>query len=742
MTLISILLKASILLLAAVLTNTLFGRRMSAAVRHLIWTLVVAGLLLLPVLSCLLPPWTAFTTPPIRTFAPAAIGQPRSSSQRETTGIRESSNFNASLEQSNPPAIPASIPWPGVLAAVYVMGAFVLLVRLVVERVLVQRRVRRWTEVTGPEWKDLLQECTARMDVRRTIRLLRSREENMPMALGIWHGVIVIPAIADTWSEDRRRAVLLHETSHLIRHDCLSQMLAAVACALYWVHPGAWWVARRLRIERELACDDRVLSVGANAREYAGHLLELAYALRSGRTAALAVSMAGPGQLEGRMLALLDAARNRAVPALRSHLAGLAILIVLLVPLAAVTISGRQVTDNAGAGSRSLISSPITFRAVQIPAADAPGTWEIQPTDRARIVHLQLREGSSSYSTTVDLDHVNGLSGEIPTGGGPVQFSVRRDAGTFTVEGVVRSGVGAGTFTFTPSTTFPTELARRGLDRPTPGEQRVLAGADIGFAFLDELAAQRYARPAHVAELVRAAQHGVSLSYLRGMGQLGQHAGNLDTLIDLANHGVSPEFIRDLANAGLSGLSTDDLRRARSSGVDGDYVRDLASLGYPKLSLDTLIQLRHHGVDPDYVRDLAAAGYPKLPIDTLIQLRNHGVDPDYVRDLGALGYQKLSLDTLIQLRNHGVDPDYARELSRLGYQKLPLDTLIELRSHGIDAEYVRDLQSLGYTGLKIEDFERMRSAGVSVDQVRSANARAGKRLSVDNLVSMAAKGWR
>ena len=49
----------------------------------------------------------------------------------------------------------------------------------------------------------------------------------MPMAFGIRHGAILIPAVADTWSEDRRRAVLLHELAHVTRHDCLTQMMAA-----------------------------------------------------------------------------------------------------------------------------------------------------------------------------------------------------------------------------------------------------------------------------------------------------------------------------------------------------------------------------------------------------------------------------------------------------------------------------------------------------------------------------------
>ena len=94
-------------------------------------------------------------------------------------------------------------------------------------------------------------------------------------------------------------------------------MLAAAACAVYWFHPAAWWIARRLRIERELACDDRVIAAGTEARDYAGHLLEIAYSLGGHRAPALAVSMARRHQLEGRLLAALDAARNRTSPALR-----------------------------------------------------------------------------------------------------------------------------------------------------------------------------------------------------------------------------------------------------------------------------------------------------------------------------------------------------------------------------------------------------------------------------------------
>jgi beta-lactamase regulating signal transducer with metallopeptidase domain len=197
----------------------------------------------------------------------------------------------------------------------YVAGAVLLLTRLAVEQLTIRRLARRAIDVDDPEWRALFAECARSLGLERPIRLLRSRDRTMPMTFGTRRPVILLPSIADTWSADRRRAVLLHELAHVARFDCLTQLLAALACAVYWMHPGVWWVARRLRVERELACDDRVLVAGTQARDYAGHLLEIAYSLGGSRAPALVVSMARPRQLEGRMLAVLDETRNRSTTA-------------------------------------------------------------------------------------------------------------------------------------------------------------------------------------------------------------------------------------------------------------------------------------------------------------------------------------------------------------------------------------------------------------------------------------------
>jgi protocatechuate 3,4-dioxygenase beta subunit len=178
------------------------------------------------------------------------------------------------------------------------------------------------------------------------------------MTWGSIRPVILLPAEAETWPIARCRDVLLHELAHVQRYDCLTQAIAQVACAAFWFNPLAWFAAARMRIERERACDDRVLGTGSRPSDYAVHLLAMVRELRSGRAAAIAaVAMARPSQLEGRLHAILDPHRHRrGVSRLGKVLASLG-LASLLLPLAAVRLQA-QVAQQPKEGS--LVKAPHT----------------------------------------------------------------------------------------------------------------------------------------------------------------------------------------------------------------------------------------------------------------------------------------------------------------------------------------------------------------------------------------------
>jgi beta-lactamase regulating signal transducer with metallopeptidase domain len=790
---ISVLVKSSLLIGIAFAINRLVLHRRSAASRHLVWMLALGGVLALPFLQTAVPDWEIEVRVAAEAQAPSTApvvdtettADPTPSSVDAMAAVAEP-RVEASSEVPAPPAAAREMTWTSLALSIYAIGVLLLGLKLGADRLALRRLVRESAEVTDPSWRGLLHECETRMGLTEPVRLLRSLDRSMPMAFGVRRPTILIPAIADTWPEDRKRAVLLHELAHIERRDCLTQLIASLTCAAYWMHPGVWWVARRLRVEREIACDDRVLSAGTLARDYAGHLLELAYSLGGFRSPALVVSMARPRQLEGRMLAVLDAARNRVTPTLRARMIGLIATAALVVPLAAA--EAVVVADSSEEPRMAVDAEPVpeplpapepgpqaSEKAQPAPAAAAeerrerrrrevelPGTWEARLLEDSKGVYLRLSERRhSNYGFDLKFEEFEGLNASTFSGSGSAKFSLRREAGTIAFEGSFRSGVGAGTFDFTPNQAFPAEMTRRGFAAPTATEQYLLARGNVGVAFLDELNAQKYEKPS-LDDLVRAADHGVHLDYLKGMGAGGYRLGQLSSLIRTRDHGVTPEYARTMADEGFKNLTADELVRARDHGVDPRYVKVMRAFGYvdvplndvirardhgvdedymrgmmaaspERLSLSQLVRARDHGVTPDFVKAMREAGYGDASIEELVRARDHGVGGDYAKGMLSLGLVRPSLEELVKARDHGVTPEYVKAFVDLGY-KPSLDDMVRGRDHGVEAEFAKSLNSLGYERLPIDDLVRLRDHGVSASFVRDQNATPRGKLTVDELV--------
>jgi len=69
--------------------------------------------------------------------------------------------------------------------------------------------------------------------------------------------------------------VLAHELCHVRRRDNLTAAIHMVVEAVFWFHPLVWWIGARLVEERERACDEEVLSLGQEPRDYADAILSV-----------------------------------------------------------------------------------------------------------------------------------------------------------------------------------------------------------------------------------------------------------------------------------------------------------------------------------------------------------------------------------------------------------------------------------------------------------------------------------
>ncbi len=113
---------------------------------------------------------------------------------------------------------------------------------------------------------------------RRTCTLCISPDVDRPSVLGFFHPRILLPAgLLETLTPAELDQILLHETEHLRRSDDWTNLVQKLALVLFPLNPVLAWVERRLCLERELACDARVLSAGDNLRKsYATTLTRLA----------------------------------------------------------------------------------------------------------------------------------------------------------------------------------------------------------------------------------------------------------------------------------------------------------------------------------------------------------------------------------------------------------------------------------------------------------------------------------
>ena len=657
--------KATLVMLLAAGAAALLWRA-SAALRHLVWCVGVVGVLALPVFAVVLPAWEVPVLP-----ASAAVS------------AAPAADFDAKVEpgeMADPPApaAPGSAAarpaargaWlPRAAAGLAAAGVAVGLLWLALGFWGVARLGRRAQVVRDPEWLRTAHEAAEQLDLRRPVLLLRHRATVMPATGGLLWPSVVLPANADEWSDERRRAGLAHELAHVKRFDCLTQALAQVACALFWWHPAVWYAARRLRVERERACDDLVLRSGTRASDYAAHLLEIARAHRSLRLASSAlVSMARPSHLESRLLWVLDAARARGVPSARAT--GLTVLAGLLVvgPLAAV-----RPTE---AAARQDAASILGARGGTLGSLEALA-------DEAYDAAVDAEE---------EYDEETGKDGPDRSGDADFPAAVAHARALAQVD--------------TPP------------DRPDVETLIALREAGVSARYIAEMREAGYDRLS-VRELVAMASNGVSARYAREMNAAGW--GRLDPgqLVGLAGNGVTPAWLAELRRAGVEPQSPSEAVGMASSGVNAEFIAEMRAAGYAGLSPAELAHLGSNGADAEYVRELAAAGLRDLPARQLATLASLGVSARYIAGLREAGLSGLDARTLAELRSNDVTPAYIREMAGVGLGGLTVRQLLQLRSNDVTAAYVRELAGAGFADLTVEQLVRLRASGVDEELVRS-----------------------
>jgi protocatechuate 3,4-dioxygenase beta subunit/beta-lactamase regulating signal transducer with metallopeptidase domain len=278
----------------------------------------------------------------------------------------ESSAIAAAVEPSVWKSLMARIPL--VFWSVWILGAALLTLRLLAGLWMAQK-LRRASRLIDPaRLPALVTNANTFAPSRRDVPILECPTIRVPFTLGVFHPRILLPPDWVDWSVEKLHVVLIHERTHAERGDCALALLAELNRCLYWFHPLAWWLRRRLASLAEAACDDAAIGTTGDRASYARHLLEVAATARAhrGRLVIGGVSMARCSSVETRIDSILDFRR----PLSQRLTRGTAlVLVAVIVPLIALAAALRPST---GPVEESLPVAPAVDEKLPPAAEESP----------------------------------------------------------------------------------------------------------------------------------------------------------------------------------------------------------------------------------------------------------------------------------------------------------------------------------------------------------------------------------
>jgi len=257
----------------------------AATIRHRAWAVTMAAMLLLPLWTNWGPSFTASVLPAV-SDARVIPATPRPLAIFSGLPPLQETAPPAEPFQSAPAAKP--IDWQRILLALYLAGVAAMLIRLIAGTLRIRSLLRHASEDNGFVTTSV---CAA------------------PVTIGWLRPILLLPDSWRTWSAAKLETVLIHEREHIRRRDPLVQWLALLNRCVFWFHPLAWWLERKLAALAEEACDAAVLARGHAAADYSRYLIEMARSIneRGARIRGAGAVAFSEGNLPERIRRIMDA---------------------------------------------------------------------------------------------------------------------------------------------------------------------------------------------------------------------------------------------------------------------------------------------------------------------------------------------------------------------------------------------------------------------------------------------------
>ncbi|MEO6567235.1 MAG: M56 family metallopeptidase, partial [Opitutaceae bacterium] len=172
-------------------------------------------------------------------------------------------------------AVPTRYDVPLILIGAWITVSVGLLGLWAIRGIRVRRAILAGTAPVSAALERSIADAASLVGISKLPRRLNAPADRSPGLLGVFSPILILPSgIAETLSPAELESVLIHEFVHLRRRDNFWAAIQAIFGALFWFHPLVALLNRRISAETEKSCDEQVLAITRDPKNYAGGIVK------------------------------------------------------------------------------------------------------------------------------------------------------------------------------------------------------------------------------------------------------------------------------------------------------------------------------------------------------------------------------------------------------------------------------------------------------------------------------------
>lgn len=165
---------------------------------------------------------------------------------------------NTVNKNTNKPVSTLNITPLKMVSIIWLIVSFLYLIYQFLGYFSLKKNLLRWSRPASDETTlTLFKRTCTKLNITRPIKIMTCKKILSPMALGLFHPIILLPD--NKIPQDELSIILKHELIHIKRHDISYKLLLTIANSLHWFNPTVYFMVKEAHKDLEFYCDEMVV---------------------------------------------------------------------------------------------------------------------------------------------------------------------------------------------------------------------------------------------------------------------------------------------------------------------------------------------------------------------------------------------------------------------------------------------------------------------------------------------------